>query len=118
MLKQALVEAVETPLGTGWRARVPGVSVAGKTGTTQVVGLETLRGLKGKAVPERFRDHALFASFAPAEEPEIMVLVLVENGESGGRVAAPMAQKVLAQYFDKKNQLAATQLAEASRAAN
>ena len=47
-----------------------------------------------------------------------MVLVLVENGESGGRVAAPMAQKVLAQYFDKKNQLAATQLAEASRAAN
>ena len=118
VLKQALVDAVEAPLGTGWRARVPGVSVAGKTGTTQVVGLETLRGLKGKEVPERFRDHALFASFAPAEEPEIMVLVLVENGESGGRVAAPMAQKVLTRYFDKKNQLAATQLAEASRAAN
>ena len=117
LLKQALVQAVEAPQGTGWRARVPGVEVAGKTGTTQVVGLETLRGLEGSEIPERYRDHALFAAFAPADDPEVMVLVLVEHGESGGRVAAPMAQKVLARYFEKQ-QLRSTRLAEASRAGN
>ena len=117
LLKQGLVQAVEAPQGTGWRARVPGVEVAGKTGTTQVVGLETLRGLEGSEIPERYRDHALFAAFAPADDPEVMVLVLVEHGESGGRVAAPIAQKVLARYFEKQ-QLRSTRLAEASRAGN
>ncbi|MFP8873855.1 MAG: penicillin-binding protein 2 [Myxococcota bacterium] len=117
LLKRALVQAVEAPQGTGWRARVPGVEVAGKTGTTQVVSLETLRGLEGGEIPDRYRDHALFAAFAPADDPEIMVLVLVEHGESGGRVAAPMAQRVLARYFEKQ-QSRLTRLAEGSHAAN
>jgi penicillin-binding protein 2 len=48
------------------------------------------------------RDHAWFAAFAPVEDPEIVVAVLVEHGGHGGSAAAPVAQKVLARYFEKK----------------
>ena len=50
----------------------------------------------------RYRDHALFVAFAPAEAPEIALAVVVEHaGKGGGAVAAPIAQKVLAKYFEK-----------------
>ena len=65
---------------------------------------EAVEGLAKDEIPLRFRDHALFVAFAPAEEPEIVVAVLVEHGQSGGRVAAPIAQKVLARYFEKKQE--------------
>ena len=61
-----------------------------------------MEGLEKDEIPMRFRDHALFVAFAPAEDPEIVVSVLIEHGRSGGGVAAPIAQKVLARYFEKK----------------
>jgi cell division protein FtsW (lipid II flippase) len=67
--------------GTGGRARLPGVAVAGKTGTAQNPHGE---------------DHAWFVGFAPADKPRVAVAVLVENGGIGGRVAAPVAREVLA----------------------
>ena len=73
--------------GTGTAARIPGVSVAGKTGTAQV---------QGAAAP-----HAWFVGFAPAEDPQVVVAVLVEHGGSvgseatGGRVAAPIAAQMM-----------------------
>ena len=72
------------------------------TGTTQVVSLKVVEDMEKDEIPRRYRDHALFVAFAPAENPEIVVSVLVEHGTSGGRVAAPIAQKVMARYFEKK----------------
>lgn len=89
--------------GTGSRARVPGLSVAGKTGTSQVVRLDVVKDLEDDEVPVRYRDHALFAAFAPTENPEIAVAVVVEHaGKGGGAVAAPIAQKVIARWYEKK----------------
>jgi penicillin-binding protein 2 len=50
-------------------------------------------------VDERLRDHALFISFAPAEDPKLAVAVLVENGRSGSGTAAPIARKVFDAYL-------------------
>ena len=67
--------------GTGTAAALPGVQVAGKTGTAEIAGGES---------------HAWFAGFAPARDPQVAVVVLVENGGSGGSVAAPVAKQVIA----------------------
>ena len=81
-----MVTVVQSPQGTGTAARIPGVTVAGKTGTAQADGGDP---------------HAWFIGFAPAEAPEVAVAVLVERGGSigseatGGRVAAPIAARVL-----------------------
>ncbi len=103
MVTRGLTRVVMDPKGTGQRARVPGITVAGKTGTTQVVSLDLVEGLEPEEIPLRYRDHALFASFAPVESPEIVVVAIVEHaGGGGGGVAAPMVQKVLARHFEKK----------------
>ena len=66
--------------------------MAGKTGTAQVVAIAQGEKYDSAALRERHRDHALFVGFAPVEAPRIAVAVMVENGESGGRVAAPVAR--------------------------
>jgi penicillin-binding protein 2 len=73
--------------------------MAGKTGTAQVVGYA--QGIKYDAsqVAKRRRDHALFVGFAPVENPQIAVAVLVENGEHGASTAAPIARKVIDTYL-------------------
>ncbi|MGD8386591.1 MAG: penicillin-binding protein 2 [Desulfobacteraceae bacterium] len=95
-MQRALVAVVNEPHGTGWRAKIKGVQVAGKTGTAQVVNLETEKaGTKGKEVLEKYRDHAWFVAVAPAGDPEIAVAVLVENAGHGGSAAAPIAQRLI-----------------------
>jgi penicillin-binding protein 2 len=101
-VRDALIGVVQEPRGTGGRARVPGVVVGGKTGTAQIVGLKQFEGLEDDEIPWKYRDHAWFVAFAPAESPEIVVVVLVEHGGGGGAVAAPIAQRVLARYFEKR----------------
>ena len=66
--------------------------MAGKTGTAQVVAIAQGARYDSEALKERHRDHALFVGFAPVDKPQIAVAVMVENGESGGRVAAPVAR--------------------------
>lgn len=78
-MKSLMVQAVRS--GTGTAAAISGVQVAGKTGTAEVAD--------GKS-------HAWFAGFAPADDPQIAVVVIVENGGSGGSVAAPIAKQVMA----------------------
>lgn len=93
-LKQALVDVVNR--GTGGKGKIPGIEVAGKTGTAQVIGEEA----RGRAAPGvKTGDHAWFVAFAPAENPEIAVAVIVEHGGHGGGVAAPIAQQVMNEYF-------------------
>lgn len=107
-VRSALEAVVMEPGGTGGRARVPDQRIAGKTGTAQVVGLKHTEGVDDRDVPIRYRDHAWFAAFAPADAPEIVVTVLVEHGGGGGANAAPLAQKVLAAFFaGREVQLAA-----------
>jgi penicillin-binding protein 2 len=73
--------------------------MAGKTGTAQVVGYA--QGIKYDAsqVTKRRRDHALFIGFAPVDNPQIAIAVLVENGEHGASTAAPIARKVIDTYL-------------------
>jgi len=103
VVTEGLVEVVQGEQGTGGRARIEGIEVAGKSGTTQVVSLDLVKDLEPEEIPIRYRDHALFAAFAPAQRPEIVVVALVEHaGQGGGTVAAPIVQKVMARYFQKR----------------
>ena len=101
-LKPATLEVVRQGMkavvaqGTGWRARLPGVAVAGKTGSAQVVARSRLEKTPGV---QAMRPHGWFVGFAPAEEPRIALAVLVEHGGSGGEAAAPVAHEILAAFF-------------------
>jgi len=98
LVHQGLRDVVHSERGTGQRARLPHVEVAGKTGTAQVIRQEET-GAAQDNVPWEHRDHAWFACYAPVPSPEIAVVVLVEHGEHGGSTAAPIAKQILAAYF-------------------
>ncbi|MBA1245338.1 penicillin-binding protein 2 [Pseudomonas japonica] len=69
--------------------------IAGKSGTAQVVAIRQGERYNREKTQERNRDNALFVGFAPAENPKIVVAVMIENGEAGGRVAGPVVREVL-----------------------
>lgn len=78
--------------------------IAGKTGTAQVFGIKQNAKYNESEIDFKLRDHALFISFAPADNPEIAVAVIVEHGGHGGSVAAPIAAKVIKQYLRDKHE--------------
>ena len=90
---------VNEPGGTAYASRVPGLDMAGKTGTAQVVGREAV--IRAGADRKRLEDHAWFAGFASVEDPQLVVVVFVENGGHGGATAAPLAQQLFAKRFGK-----------------
>ncbi len=96
-----LIGVVNEPGGTGFRARLPDVVVAGKTGTAQVARIGAIR-LKTKELSYWQRDNAWFASFAPADAPELVVVVLNEHSGFGGAEAAPTAAAIFKKYFELK----------------
>ena len=102
LIRDGLVGAVNDRHGTGNAAKLKDITVGGKTGTAQVVTMEKFKETDEEDVAYKHRDHAWFTSFAPAENPEIAVTVLVEHGGHGGSAAAPVAKKVLEKYFAKK----------------
>ena len=69
--------------------------IAGKSGTAQVVAIKQGEKYDRNKLQERHRDHALFVAFAPADDPKIVVSVMVENGESGSGVAAPVVRQIM-----------------------
>ncbi|UCJ16824.1 penicillin-binding protein 2 [Pseudomonas sp. MM211] len=82
--------------------------IAGKSGTAQVVAIKQGEKYDRSKVQERHRDHALFVGFAPADNPQIVVAVMVENGESGSGVGAPVVKQVMdAWLLDENGQLKA-----------
>ncbi|WP_079204632.1 penicillin-binding protein 2 [Pseudomonas sp. CC6-YY-74] len=82
--------------------------MAGKSGTAQVVAIKQGEKYDRNKIQERHRDHALFVAFAPADNPQIAVAVMVENGESGSGVAAPVVKQVMdAWLLDDSGQLKA-----------
>lgn len=102
-INHALRGVVNDPGGTGQNAKLSGVDVCGKTGTSQVVGLPAdEKARRRKILGTLQKDHALFACYAPSENPEIAVAVILENAGGGGAVAAPVARKILSTYFEAK----------------
>ncbi|MBU2537801.1 MAG: penicillin-binding protein 2 [Proteobacteria bacterium] len=108
LIKEALVGVVNSPGGTAKVVKLPDVLIGGKTGTAQVVGLSHVEGMSEKNIPYKYRDHAWFTSFAPAEKPEIAVTVLVEHGQHGGSAAGPVARAVYKRYFELKSGISGT----------
>ena len=100
IVRRSLLEVVAD--GSGRAAAVAGIDVAGKSGTAQVIEQKTWT--DSDDLPFDHRDHAWFASYAPYEDPELVVAVFVEHGGSGGGVAAPMAGKILEKYFRQRRQ--------------
>ncbi len=90
-LRRSLLDVVNE--GTGAAAHIPGIDIAGKTGTAQTVA-------HSKA--EKGQDHAWFASFAPVQDPQYVVVVMVERGGKGGQVAAPIARQIYNAIFLEK----------------
>ena len=86
--------------GTAAGVRLEGVELCGKTGSAQVISSE---GLKRVRRQRQFKDNAWFVGYAPRRNPEIVVSVLVQEGEHGASVAAPLARDVIRAYYDKKS---------------
>jgi penicillin-binding protein 2 len=95
-----IIKGMENVLyGARGTARAVGAAakyrMAGKSGTAQVFTVAQGTKYNAAQVPERRRDHALFIAFAPIEEPRVAVAVVIENGESGSKVAAPVARAII-----------------------
>ena len=73
--------------------------MAGKSGTAQVFSVAQEDEYDEEEIELRVRDHALFVSFAPLEDPRIAVALIVENGSSGSRIAAPIARAVMDRFL-------------------
>jgi penicillin-binding protein 2 len=100
ILKEGLRGVVHDAHGTGHRARLKNITVSGKTGTAQVIGMKDSDEINPEdKIPYQYRDHAWFVAFAPYEKPEVSVSVIIEHGGHGGEVAAPIARQVLETYF-------------------
>src|SRR5690606_8814483 len=100
VIRDAMVDVVRK--GTARRVfKDTHYQAAGKTGTAQVFSLRGAR-YDADAVDERLRDHSLFMAYAPVEDPQIAVAVIVENGGWGTAAAAPIARKVFDYWLDPK----------------
>jgi penicillin-binding protein 2 len=97
----AMTAVVAHPRGTAHRAAGLNAeyTMAGKTGTAQVVGIAQGARYDASKLDDFHKDHALFVSFAPVEQPKIAIAVIVENGGSGSGMAAPVARKVTDFYL-------------------
>jgi penicillin-binding protein 2 len=89
---------VSEPKGTGRRARIPGIRIAAKTGTSQVIREKRLTG-DSEEIPYHERTHAIFVAYVDDRPKKIALVVIVEHGGSGGLSAAPIARKIIARYY-------------------
>lgn len=96
----AMVNVVHSARGTA-KSIGYGINyhIAGKTGTAQVFNIKQNARYNEKSIDLKLRDHALFVAFAPADDPQIAMAVIAENGGHGGSVAAPIASKVIRQFL-------------------
>ena len=96
---QGMYGVVNEPGGTGFASKLAGIEFSGKTGSAQVISNQ---GLARAGKQADLKDNAWFVGFAPRQNPEIVVAVLVQGGEHGGLAAAPIARDIVKAYYDKK----------------
>jgi penicillin-binding protein 2 len=102
LVRQGMMDVMR-PGGTASAAAAGApYTIAGKTGTAQVVGIKQGARYDASRLSRQYRDHALFIAFAPAENPQIAVAVMVENGGHGGSTAAPIARAMFDYYLTGK----------------
>ncbi|RMR74542.1 Penicillin-binding protein 2 [Pseudomonas savastanoi pv. fraxini] len=103
-VNHGMQEVMHGARGTARKAAIGAqYRIAGKSGTAQVVAIKQGEKYDRTKVQERHRDHALFVGFAPADNPKIVVAVMVENGESGSGVAAPVVRQVMDAWLLDEN---------------
>jgi penicillin-binding protein 2 len=97
---KGMEQTIYSPKGTARRINKNlNYTLAGKTGTAQVFGLDAEEQYIAEELEEHLRDHALFTAFAPIEDPKIAMAVIIENAGSGSSKAAPIAKELLDLYF-------------------
>lgn len=111
IVKKALCGVVNESGGTGWSAKSSMVTICGKTGTAQVVGLRK----ESKYLSDVQKDHAWFVAFAPYETPEIALSVMVEHGGHGGAAAGPIAKRAIEAYMKSSVRAASASPAAGSK---
>jgi penicillin-binding protein 2 len=99
-LRSAMADVVAAPNGTGKSARIDGITIAGKTGTAQVVKEAQGARTKETALSDKNRDHGWFMAFAPVDHPKIAIACIIEHSGHGGSTAAPVVKAVMEKYFE------------------
>lgn len=102
VILEGLKAVVEADRGTGRAIKDPRFTMGGKTGTVQVVRGYTSKLPDQSDLPYKIRDHAWFFGFSPVENPEILVVAIVEHGGSGSAIAAPVVRDVIHEYYVSK----------------
>ncbi|MGH7933822.1 MAG: penicillin-binding protein 2 [Candidatus Binataceae bacterium] len=100
LIRDAMAGVVNAPDGTAHAARLPNVTVCGKTGTAQVVKEAQGTRVKENALPEKYRDHAWFIAFAPENNAKIAIACIIEHSGHGGSSAGPVVKAVMQRYFE------------------
>jgi penicillin-binding protein 2 len=98
-LRSAMADVIAAPNGTGKSARIDGITIAGKTGTAQVVKEAQGARTKETALSDKNRDHGWFMAFAPVDHPKIAIACIIEHSGHGGSTAAPVVKAVMERYF-------------------
>jgi penicillin-binding protein 2 len=98
IVQRGVDAAVNLSDGTAIKAQVPGVKIAGKTGTAEYC--DDLAQKMGECYIGHVPTHAWFTAYAPADDPQIAIVVFIYNGGEGSRVSVPVAQKILQYWFE------------------
>lgn len=98
IVRRGLFKVVNKRGGTAWRSRIKGLDFCGKTGTAQVFSRKGNTRRRDKT-PEHLQPHAWFVAYAPADNPSIAISVIVEHGEHGSSVAAPIASQLIEHFL-------------------
>lgn len=101
IIRKGLWEVVNNRRGTAWVARLPDVSVSGKTGTAQVVSSKRDERGNPLEISDDLKPHAWFVAYAPSEKPRIAMSVLVEHGEHGSSAGGPIARELIKAYLSE-----------------
>jgi len=110
LIRRGLWQVVNGKRGTARIARLKDIEISGKTGTAQVFSRKTTENMKEEHLAYHLKSHAWFIAYAPAENSQIAVSVLVEHGEHGSSGAAPIAREVIAMYLEGRTQLLHTNI--------
>ncbi len=97
---EGMRRVVEGDRATGYRAKVPGVHIGGKTGTAQVVSLKRTEDMDEDDIPEHYRDHSWFAAVFPVEKPKYVAVAMIEHGGAGSKGSAPIVGALVNKMAD------------------